>query len=231
MKHNAKRCKNALLWVLPSAYGCRCADLVSLSRRHVQLYLQIYHPTSRIEIWRTNRYTEVSGHTELAIYATSPLAKDTILTELQGSCATLPDEWREDMEYGNWGDSSGAEEEGGPATLDIEDDEVDGDDEEDGGDDDDNGGTATPDATSSTSPRKALSKEKDLRRRRSHRTGRRDFSIIWSERRRHYQLFLGPARFLNHDCEPNVSLYRAENGRVTFMCLRDIRIGEELTTC
>jgi histone-lysine N-methyltransferase SUV420H len=119
----------------------------------------------------------VSGHTELAIYATSSLAKHAVLTELQGSCANLPDEWREDMEHANWGEVSGGE-------------------GEDDGDDED-GDEDAGESPEATEKRKAREKEKEIRRRRSGRTGRRDFSIIWSERRRHYQLFLGPARFLN----------------------------------
>lgn len=42
-------------------------------------------------------------------------------------------------------------------------------------------------------------KEVDRRQgaRRSDRTKRRDFSIVWSGLKRCFQLFLGPARFLN----------------------------------
>lgn len=49
--------------------------------------------------------------------------------------------------------------------------------------------------------RKGKGKEKavevDRGARRSDRTRRRDFSIVWSSLKRCYQLFLGPARFLN----------------------------------
>ena len=40
-------------------------------------------------------------------------------------------------------------------------------------------------------------KGKEVGQRRSDRTRRRDFSIVWSGLKRCYQLFLGPARFLN----------------------------------
>lgn len=44
---------------------------------------------------------------------------------------------------------------------------------------------------------KGKEKEQEKGARRSGRTRRRDFSIVWSELKRCYQLFLGPARFLN----------------------------------
>ena len=36
----------------------------------------------------------------------------------------------------------------------------------------------------------------------------RDFSIMYSTKRHRYGLFLGPARFVNHDCNPNVAVKR-----------------------
>lgn len=101
-----------------------------------------------MEIWRTDRYTQVTGHTELGVYATSNVPAFTVLSEIQGRCANLPDEWREEM------------------------------DEEHSDDDSDE-----------DRPVRAV--------RRSGRTGRRDFSIIVSNRSRQTQLFLGPARFIN----------------------------------
>ena len=35
---------------------------------------------------------------------------------------------------------------------------------------------------------------------------KRDFSLIYSTKNRHTNLFLGPARFANHDCRPNVQV-------------------------
>ncbi|KDQ21913.1 hypothetical protein BOTBODRAFT_99138 [Botryobasidium botryosum FD-172 SS1] len=56
----------------------------------------------------------------------------------------------------------------------------------------------------------------------------RDFSVIHSKQKRCNQLFLGPARFVNHDCHPNCELIR--DGRcITFRVLRPINVGEEVT--
>ncbi|KAI0812596.1 hypothetical protein BC629DRAFT_1579943 [Irpex lacteus] len=41
-------------------------------------------------------------------------------------------------------------------------------------------------------------------------------------------LFLGPARFVNHDCDNNVELFR-EGRYITFRVVRSIGIGEEVT--
>ncbi|KAG8818194.1 Histone-lysine N-methyltransferase set9 [Serendipita sp. 401] len=57
---------------------------------------------------------------------------------------------------------------------------------------------------------------------------RRDFSVIFSHSRNVNHLFLGPARFVNHDCENNCELFR--DGRyITFKVLRPISAGEEIT--
>jgi histone-lysine N-methyltransferase SUV420H len=44
---------------------------------------------------------------------------------------------------------------------------------------------------------RARVREAERKQRRSDRTKRRDFSIVWSGLKRCFQLFLGPARFLN----------------------------------
>lgn len=55
----------------------------------------------------------------------------------------------------------------------------------------------------------------------------RDFSIIKSSMRNCSQLLLGPARFVNHDCEPSVQFYR--NGQqMMFKVLRPIAVNEEV---
>lgn len=107
----------------------------------------------------------MTGHGELAVYATRPLGPGDLVEELQGSIVPLPDQWREEMEIGEDFAMVAAGEE-----------------ESEEGSDGDEEGTRTKE------PKGA---------RRSDRTKRRDFSIIWSEKDKRYQLFLGPARFLN----------------------------------
>ncbi|KAJ3391747.1 hypothetical protein HDU92_008891 [Lobulomyces angularis] len=61
-------------------------------------------------------------------------------------------------------------------------------------------------------------------------TNKQDFSIIYSLKKGYSSLFLGPARFINHDCNPNVKFMPISGGNlVSFVVLRDIEIGEELT--
>ncbi|KAF5354983.1 hypothetical protein D9756_005385 [Leucocoprinus leucothites] len=62
------------------------------------------------------------------------------------------------------------------------------------------------------------------------RTGdiRRDFSVIHSKSMKKNHLFLGPARFVNHDCNNNCELFR-EGRYITFRVLRPINIGDEIT--
>lgn len=57
---------------------------------------------------------------------------------------------------------------------------------------------------------------------------RRDFSVIHSKSMKKNHLFLGPARFVNHDCNNNCELFR-EGRYITFRTLRPIAVGEELT--
>ncbi|OCB86840.1 hypothetical protein A7U60_g6013 [Sanghuangporus baumii] len=58
--------------------------------------------------------------------------------------------------------------------------------------------------------------------------GRRDFSVIHSKQLKKNHLFLGPARFVNHDCDNNCELFR--DGRyITFRTLRPIVVGQEIT--
>ncbi|KAL4080296.1 hypothetical protein V8B97DRAFT_1864270 [Scleroderma yunnanense] len=57
---------------------------------------------------------------------------------------------------------------------------------------------------------------------------RRDFSVIHSRQMKKNHLFLGPARFVNHDCENNCELFR-EGKYITFRVIRPISVGEEIT--
>lgn len=57
---------------------------------------------------------------------------------------------------------------------------------------------------------------------------RRDFSVIHSRQMKKNHLFLGPARFVNHDCDNNCELFR--DGRyITFRAIKPIAIGDEIT--
>lgn len=57
-----------------------------------------------------------------------------------------------------------------------------------------------------------------------------DFSITESTRRKILSIMLGPARFANHDCEPNARLEPSESSEwVKVIALRKIWVGEEIT--
>ncbi|CAK9781313.1 hypothetical protein CC85DRAFT_286121 [Cutaneotrichosporon oleaginosum] len=172
--------------------------------KHLRRYLMIYGPTSRVEIFKTDRYKEVTLHDELGVYATRNLEEGAIVDELQGSVVKFPKSWEADLERGRFRDG---------AADDLEEDE----DEEGSEDEEDDDGT------------RKRNRKPSAPQRRSERTGRRDFSVLRSSLKNCLQLFLGPARFLNHDCDNNVELYRKE-GYVTFKVLRPIKIGQELTT-
>lgn len=58
---------------------------------------------------------------------------------------------------------------------------------------------------------------------------RRDFSIVVSSRNKSASLFLGPARFANHDCGANAKLMTAGNAGMEIIAVRDIGIGDEIT--
>jgi histone-lysine N-methyltransferase SUV420H len=58
---------------------------------------------------------------------------------------------------------------------------------------------------------------------------KRDFSIVISARKLSASLFLGPARFANHDCDANARLMTTGQAGMEIIAARDIEIGEEIT--
>lgn len=58
---------------------------------------------------------------------------------------------------------------------------------------------------------------------------KKDFSIVVSSRSRCASLFMGPARFANHDCRANARLRTAGQAGMEVVATRDIDVGEEIT--
>ena len=58
---------------------------------------------------------------------------------------------------------------------------------------------------------------------------RRDFSIVMSSRKKTPSLFLGPARFANHDCNANAKLVTKGPEGMQVVAVRDIEVGDEIT--
>lgn len=58
---------------------------------------------------------------------------------------------------------------------------------------------------------------------------KRDFSIVMSSRKKAPSLFLGPARFANHDCDPNARLTTNGPNGMAIVSKKDIEAGEEIT--
>ncbi|KAJ3261807.1 hypothetical protein HK103_004758 [Boothiomyces macroporosus] len=70
----------------------------------------------------------------------------------------------------------------------------------------------------------------DLTPEEEERLNNRDFSVMFSSKRGCMCLFTGPARFVNHDCDPNCNFIPVYNGRdISFKVKKKIEIGEELT--
>ncbi|KAF9215363.1 Histone-lysine N-methyltransferase set9 [Podila verticillata] len=68
-----------------------------------------------------------------------------------------------------------------------------------------------------------VQEEKDLEKKTS------DFSVIRTSRRGTC-LFLGPARFVNHDCDPNCNFMPVGADVICFKTLKPIDVNEEITT-
>lgn len=65
--------------------------------------------------------------------------------------------------------------------------------------------------------------EEDISRR------KKDFSIVVSSRNKCASLFMGPARFANHDCDANAQLKIISQSSIEIHATRDIDVGEEVT--
>lgn len=61
------------------------------------------------------------------------------------------------------------------------------------------------------------------------KSSRRDFSIVVSSRNKTASLFLGPARFANHDCGASARLMTTGAAGMEIIAVRDIEVGEEIT--
>lgn len=61
------------------------------------------------------------------------------------------------------------------------------------------------------------------------KSSRRDFSIVVSGRSGTASLFLGPARFANHDCDANARLNPTGNNGMAIVACKNIDEGEEVT--
>jgi histone-lysine N-methyltransferase SUV420H len=60
-------------------------------------------------------------------------------------------------------------------------------------------------------------------------SSRTDFSIVLSSRRKRPSLFLGPARFANHDCDSNARLNTTGPHGIHIVARKDIEPGDEIT--
>jgi histone-lysine N-methyltransferase SUV420H len=58
---------------------------------------------------------------------------------------------------------------------------------------------------------------------------KKDFSLVVSSRNKCTNLFMGPARLCNHDCDANARLVRRGQASIDIIACRDIEVGEEIT--
>ena len=71
----------------------------------------------------------------------------------------------------------------------------------------------------------SLTKKEELELERSEK----DFSLLQSSRSQRAAMFLGPARFVNHDCKANSKIVPADKSRAHIVALKEIDEGEEIT--
>ncbi|KAL2885603.1 Histone-lysine N-methyltransferase SET9 [Ceratocystis lukuohia] len=58
---------------------------------------------------------------------------------------------------------------------------------------------------------------------------KKDFSVVVSARSKCASLFMGPARFANHDCAANAKLMTTSQSGIEIVATRNIEVGEEIT--
>ena len=58
---------------------------------------------------------------------------------------------------------------------------------------------------------------------------KKDFSIVVSSRNKCTSLFMGPARFANHDCNANAKLVTTSHAGIEIIATRNIDVGDEIT--
>ena len=57
---------------------------------------------------------------------------------------------------------------------------------------------------------------------------KKDFSLVVSSRHKSTSLFMGPARFANHDCKANARLVTRGQAGIEIIACREIEVGEEI---
>ncbi len=58
---------------------------------------------------------------------------------------------------------------------------------------------------------------------------KKDFSIVISSRSKCANLFMGPARFANHDCDANARLMTTGQAGIEIIATKNIEVGDEIT--
>lgn len=58
---------------------------------------------------------------------------------------------------------------------------------------------------------------------------KKDFSIVISSRKKEVNLFMGPARFANHDCDANARLVTTGQSGIEIIATKSIGVGDEIT--